>query len=304
MNHPQKQKQNAKEKTMTTPQPIPDQWTILSLFIPPEESDALCTWIRECLHTEPVEVTRAESRDTWVELYFDDETRALLAQQLLTSRYPSFPSALRGCRQRDWADFWKLHFKTRTFGSRLQVVPEWEIAPASDRLTIRLEPGLSFGTGDHFTTGFCLEQLDWIFARETPSTMLDAGTGSGILSIAAEKLGCQQIDAFDFDPLCLDYTRKNLDLNGVSSVHLFEHDITQGIPNGPYELVCANIYTRLLIQCAPAIIRASSRWLILTGIQQHESDQVADTYLRLGARQITWDGSGEWCGMLMQLGTD
>ena len=273
-------------------------WIIATLTVPAENSEDAAEWIRDALQVEPVELSRPHTDVCWLELYFTDPVQALLAQRALQHQFPGHLCSLRHCDARDWQAFWKNHFHTRNIGERLQIVPVWENSPDNGRATILLEPGLSFGTGDHFTTRFCLEQIDRLFAQDTPQSMLDAGTGSGILAIAAEKLGCTRIDAFDFDPLCLQYTRENLQRNHTARIHLFEHDITLGIPGGPYDLVCANIFSRLLIQSADALVRATREHLILTGILQTESDDVSQAFLERGGRETVWDGDGEWCGMV------
>ena len=280
-------------------------WIIVTLGVAETESEEAAEWIREALNTEPVEISRPRSPDCWLELYFTEPAQAELAHRALARRFPGHPAAIRNCDARDWQAFWKNHFHTQAIGQRLQIVPVWEKTPDNDRATILLEPGLSFGTGDHFTTHFCLEQIDRLFTQETPpASMMDAGTGSGILAIAAEKLGCRRIEAFDFDPLCLKYTRENIERNGARHIHLFEHDITRGIPGGPYDLVCANIFSRLLIQSAQALAQSAKHWLIITGILQTESDEVSQAFIEQGGRELIWDGNGEWCGMVFDFSAD
>lgn len=279
-------------------------WIIVTLGVREAESEEIAEWIREALGVEPVEISRPRSPDCWLELYFTDPTQAQLAQKALTRKFPGHPCAIRQCDARDWQSFWKNHFHTQAIGERLQIVPVWEDVPDNGRATILLDPGLSFGTGDHFTTHFCLEQIDHVFSQGLPpGSMLDAGTGSGILAIAAEKLGCTCIEAFDFDPLCLEYTRENLQRNNARHIHLFEHDITQGIPGGPYDLVCANIFSRLLIQSAECLAKSTRGRLIITGILQTESDDVSHAFMEQGGREILWDGNGEWCGMVFDFST-
>jgi ribosomal protein L11 methyltransferase len=281
--------------------PATQDWTVVTLAVPEEHADQTAQWIRDNLDTEPIQLCRPNCAHTWIEVYYAEALHALLAQKALLSAFPHFTTTLRGCQARDWQAFWKNHFHPTDIGQKLRIIPSWEQATDPQRLSIVLDPGLSFGTGDHFTTRFCLEQIDALFSTDPPpQSMLDAGTGSGILSIAAEKLGCPRIDAFDFDPLCLEYTRQNLALNHCTRINLFEHDITHGLTDGPYDLVCANIYSRLLIECAADLVKACTRYLIVTGIQQHESDNVSHAFLAHGLSEVTWDGSGEWCGMVFR----
>ena len=119
---------------------------------------------------------------------------------------------------RDWSESWKRHFKPLDLGPRLLVKPTWSRrAPKKTQALVVLDPGLSFGTGQHATTRFCLEQLVALRDPENASqSMLDVGTGSGILAIAAVKLGYRPVDAFDFDADCVRVANENTELNGVA----------------------------------------------------------------------------------------
>jgi len=276
-------------------------WIVITLNVTGMDATLIADRIRELLSTEPVEVGSPLTNTVCLQLYYQDDVEALLAQRLLTQEFPSCTNTISPCATRDWQHFWRHHFHRQDIGHHLQIVPVWESPEESGRIPILIDPGMSFGTGDHFTTRFCLEQMDELFAKDIPSAMLDAGMGSGILSVAARKLGCPRVDAFDFDPVCLDYTRRNLELNNVSSVHTFQHDITRGIPGGPYDLVVANLYSRLLIQCAESLCSVCQHRLIVTGILQEDSNAVSETFSLFGAKEIVWDGKNEWCGMVFLL---
>src|SRR5499427_5062019 len=100
----------------------------------------------------------------------------------------------------NWADAWRVHFTPRPVGRRLLIVPPWERHGANGRLVITIEPGRAFGTGHHGTTAGCLEAIEAVIEREHPSRMIDVGTGSGILAIAAARLGIGAVLAVDDDP--------------------------------------------------------------------------------------------------------
>ena len=128
---------------------------------------------------------------------------------------PARVSCRRLGRQ-DWAESWKRHFPPLAFGGRLRIQPTWSRGRArAGEALVRLDPGLSFGTGHHPTTGFCLAQLVRARRPSQPQSLLDAGTGSGILAIAAAKLGYTPVHAFDFDPQALRVARANARLNRV-----------------------------------------------------------------------------------------
>jgi len=116
----------------------------------------------------------------------------------------------------NWADAWRVHFKPRPVGRRLLIVPPWDGPAANGRIVITIEPGRAFGTGHHGTTAGCLEALEAVIDRDGPSRMLDVGTGSGILAIAAARLGVGAILAVDDDPDAVACAMANVARNHVS----------------------------------------------------------------------------------------
>jgi len=133
--------------------------------------------------------------------------------------------------------------------------------------------------------------------------MIDAGTGSGILAIAAIKLGIPQVDAFDYDPVCVEQCLENAQRNGVEGrINFFQADVLEaGWLREPADIVCANILTSALIEAAPLIIRAAKKRIILSGIREVEADGVADTFVQLGCREVSRDGDGQWCGLVIDV---
>jgi len=103
----------------------------------------------------------------------------------------------------------------------------------------------------------------------------------------------------DFDPICVECSMENAQANGVAEQTAFrQHDITEGWPDEKYDIVCANIYASLLIDNAATLLRVTGKYLLLTGIREVELDGVADTFVRLGGREIVRDGDGEWSGLV------
>ena len=116
-----------------------------------------------------------------------------------------------------WAEAWRDHFRPRPVGDRLLIAPPWDAPSVPGRLTIVIEPGRAFGTGHHGSTAGCLEMLERIAERERPACALDLGTGSGILAIAAARLGIAHVLAIDDDPDAVANARANVALNGVGT---------------------------------------------------------------------------------------
>ncbi|HMP74333.1 MAG TPA: 50S ribosomal protein L11 methyltransferase [Kiritimatiellia bacterium] len=279
---------------------------ILEIQLPSHHADELAQWFTDALDLYPTITERPDSTHAWVQATFPTELQACLARDALPPHIPCHGHHIRPTEPRDWATFWKHHFTPRNIGPRLTLRPVWDPGPETtpgsspERIPILLDPGLSFGTGEHFTTRFCLEALQRALAHRPSPSLLDLGTGSGIIAIAARKLGIPSVTATDNDPVALQHTRANLHLNHCAdNVTLHHHDILHQPVPGTYDIVCANILSSVLIQAAPAIARASTRLLLLSGIREQECDLVAAAYHDLGLLETGRDGDGEWAGLTL-----
>jgi ribosomal protein L11 methyltransferase len=275
----------------------------LNLLVPTADVEAVCEWVRESLGKEPVEITQPLAEESQIEIYFDTLPEAEAACRALPPELPILTAGARKYRAQDWTTFWRHHFKTAELGRNLRIVPEWEPVPNDGKINIIINPGLSFGTGGHFTTRFCLEALEDAVRQLNPQSMIDAGTGSGILSIAAVKLGIPDIIAFDNDPVSVEQCNANAARNGVDGIiHFFRADILEpGWNAKPADILCANILTSVLLDAAPLIKRATRQRMILSGIREIEADAVAETFMQLGCREVSRDGDGKWCGIVMDM---
>jgi ribosomal protein L11 methyltransferase len=211
-------------------------------------------------------------------------------------------------RREDWAESWKRHFKPIEIGSSLLIKPSWiKRQPHKKQAVVILDPGLSFGTGQHATTSFCLHQIVAAVCgrrnRRSQSaatkSFLDIGTGSGILAIAAAKLGCQPVCAFDFDPEAVRVARANARLNHVEQkLKIMRGDVAK-LPIHParkYDLVCANLISNLLIAERRRIAAQLNRGgtLVLAGILKSEFAQVQKVFEDLGLKLTAAKGEKEW----------
>ncbi len=275
----------------------------LTLLVTTENVQPVCEWVREVLQKEPIEVTQPFAEESRIEVYFDSLLEAQIALKALPSELPVQAAGAKEYLEEDWTTFWQHHFQTMELGRNLRIIPEWEDVPEDGRINIIINPGLSFGTGGHFTTKFCLEALEEAVLTLKPGTMTDAGTGSGILSIAAIKLGIPHVDAFDYDPVCIDQCNENATRNGVDgTINFFQANVLEpGWHSEPADIVCANILTSVLLEAAPLIKRATKKRMLLSGIREIEADAVADTFIQLGCREIVRDGDGQWCGLVIDV---
>jgi ribosomal protein L11 methyltransferase len=204
-------------------------------------------------------------------------------------------------RREDWAESWKRHFKPIEIGHALLVKPSWsKKLPRKNQAVVILDPGLSFGTGQHPTTAFCLRELARCGKKEAGWSFLDIGTGSGILAIAAAKLGYAPVHAFDFDPDAVRIARANARANGVhNQLRIVRRDVTK-LPIQPvrqYDLICANLISTLLIAGRRRIAAQLKRGgrLVLAGILKSEFSQMQKIFAELGLKLAAKKIENEWC---------
>ena len=280
---------------------------VLALEAALADQEELQLRLAETWGAEGVAFTRPHGDTVRLELYFLDEVEALLARSVAADDPWVRIATVTRTLPADWEKAFRKQFATREMGERLRICPIWEKGqePCDERITLWIDPGLSFGTGTHFTTSFCLEMIDAVWLGSSPSSFLDVGTGSGLLAIAAALLGCDPVIAIENDEGVLPYTRKNLKLNGVEErIDLRSQDVRDGPLPGPADVVCANLFAGLLIDAAPTLLKAARHRLILSGIRDVEADGVADCFQRLGGRELCRDGDGEWVGLMFGIGDD
>jgi ribosomal protein L11 methyltransferase len=203
-------------------------------------------------------------------------------------------------RREDWAESWKRHFKAIQIGDRLLVRPSWiKKHPRKNQAMVILDPGLSFGTGQHATTSFCLHEIARRQKIGTTQSFLDIGTGSGILAIAAAKLNFDRVRAFDFDPESVRIARANARMNQVGKkIKITREDVAKLSvrPKIKFDLVCANLISNLLIAERRRMVAQLNRGgiLVLAGILKSEFSQVQTAFGDLGLKLIASKAEKEW----------
>ena len=203
-------------------------------------------------------------------------------------------------RREDWSESWKKYFKTIEVGKKLMIKPSWsKHKPALGQAVVVLDPGLSFGTGQHATTSFCLREVVYQTRSRRKPAMIDIGCGSGILAICAAKLGYSPIEAFDFDPVAVRVAKKNCDTNRVTrKVLISKRDLTKLALNSRarFDVVCANIISTLLIEQRDKILNwvAPGGVVVLAGILATEFASVQKAYERAGWELIRTKAEREW----------
>jgi len=234
--------------------------------------------------------TAAEAATAEVSVYLEepvgwnDATEKRLRSMLIRRKRKWWQKCLfaRLIKREDWAESWKKHFHPLRIGSALLIRPSWSQArPVAGQKEMILDPGLSFGTGQHPTTWYCLRQL--VSARRVGrrQAFLDAGTGSGVLAIAAALLGYQPVWAVDYDVEAVRAARANMRLNKVQErIKLMRGDLTAWPAAGRrrFDVICANLTADILIQCMPQLFGRLNPGgkLVVAGILAIQFKEVAD----------------------------
>ena len=196
----------------------------------------------------------------------------------------------------DWKYAYRRHFKTELIGRRLAVVPAWEKLPGDDRVSVVIDPGMAFGTGGHETTRACLEYIEELSGGLQGAAFLDMGCGSGILSIAAAKLGFGDVEGFDVDPCAVAAAEENAERNGVG-VPYRRFALGRRNPEKParkYDLVVANILGPLLVRFADEICAYVGGRLVISGILDTVYPEELAVYVARGFSEISRKTAGEW----------
>lgn len=177
-------------------------------------------------------------------------TKKLIEEALwhLSQIYPLPPPEFRELTEEDWANAWKKHYHVLRVGQRIVIKPSWQkYKPRPDDAVIELDPGMAFGTGLHPTTRMCLQALEEHL--EPGASVLDLGTGSGILAIAAAKLGAGSVLALDNDPVAVRAAQANVESNGVQNTVTIELG-SLGKATEKFELLLVNILAKVIIELA------------------------------------------------------
>ena len=207
---------------------------------------------------------------------------------------------VRELAEEDWAEAWKKHYTILHLGQHIVVKPSWlEYAPQPEEIVVELDPGMAFGTGLHPTTRLCLIALEDLF---TPGQkVLDVGTGSGILSIAAAKLGAREILALDLDPVAVDTAAKNVAINHAEHMVTVQRGSIDSVGDGNlFDLICINILAEVISDLAPALATAlrSGGIVIASGILDYKADDVIEALRAVGIELVEKKQEEDWIALV------
>ncbi len=248
-----------------------------------EETGALSVTFLDAQDTPVFEPLPGETRlwgDTDILALYDAEADTnFIIDQIKASNMlaDDFAYKVEQLEDKDWEREWMENFHPMKFGQRLWICPSWRDIPEPDAVNVMLDPGLAFGTGTHPTTALCLEWLEGLDL--TGKTVIDFGCGSGILAIAAIKLGAEKVIGIDIDPQALQASRDNAERNGVAEQ--LEVYLPQNQPEGLIaDVVVANILAGPLRELAPVIkgLVKPNGDLAMSGVLDTQAEDVANYY--------------------------
>jgi len=287
-------------------------WYALDLIIGAEAHEAVEYALMEAgaLGTETNDAPNQDEVLLRVTAYFDhtpelERVRAELAEALHIYDLPSSSvrdMSFREVSNQDWLGEWKKSWQPVEIG-RLVIAPPWsEVKAAKDRVVIRIEPGMAFGTGTHETTRLCLKAIMRFFKG---GSFLDVGTGTGILAIAAAKLfPTARIAACDTDAEAVEIAKENARLNEVEERIDFRVGSVDESGSEPVsasvDFVCANLTADTITTLVPALVGASCGRLVLSGILDSQVDAIVDQLQQLGVSgNLVMMQDGEWVALVV-----
>ena len=198
--------------------------------------------------------------------------------------------------QIDWETSWKQYFKPVHITDRIVVKPQWEeYLPQEDELIIHIDPGMAFGTGTHETTSMCIKAIEKNL--EPGYSILDIGTGSGILSIAAVLLGAKEATGVDLDPVAVEVANENIEINGLSDKITILHGDLLTLIEGQFDIVVANIIADAILILLDSDVKSfvkDNGLFICSGIIQEKEDLVVEKLKGKGFEIKEINRDGEW----------
>lgn len=207
--------------------------------------------------------------------------------------------------EKDWAESWKKYYKPKKIGDRVVVKPSWEDYEKEDNeIILELDPGMAFGTGTHETTIMCIRQLEkYIDSRQT---VFDVGCGSGILSVAAAKLGAEKVIAVDLDELAIKVSNENAKINHVKNIIDVRHGNLLDVVNEKADIIVSNIIAEIIVVLTKDITKFLSKngIFITSGIIHEKIDIVKEAMIAEGLEIIDTITLGEWACVVSKLGEE
>jgi ribosomal protein L11 methyltransferase len=253
------------------------------------------------------EILNADKDTVKVSLFVPEERNPAEERELILSRLTSLgvecEILLEGISEDDWAESWKQYYKPVHL-EKITIVPAWEKYEAKDgEIIVRMDPGMAFGTGTHETTRLVIRLLQEVTISGL--SVLDVGTGSGILSICASKLGAKRCAAYDIDPVAVKVARENIKDGGLDNITVGVSDLLSGVDTslGKYDICLANIVADIIIRMLPDVRRCvkDGAPMILSGIIKERAEEVRGALLKHHFTVEKEIYENDWVGMLVRV---
>ena len=251
-------------------------------------------------------ILNADKETVRVSLFVPEEKNLSEYTSFLRDRFTALgikaEITLDGMNEEDWAESWKQYYKPIPLG-RVTIVPAWEKYDAKDgEVIIRMDPGMAFGTGTHETTRLVMRIMqDEIVGGER---VLDVGTGSGILSICASKLGARSCNAYDIDPVAVKIAKENAEADGCDNITVGVSDLLRGVDlkGGKYDFCVANIVADIIIRMMPDLgdYITDDAPVILSGIISMRENEVIASVKENGYRVIREERENDWVALMIK----
>lgn len=287
------------------------KWFSLRIKVAPQASEAIEFALNEldALGTEIDNLGKPQTQETLEVIgYFNEKVADDFLQNQLKEAlriYDFDEQAIEDfewqeIENRDWLAEWKKTWKP-TETAKFIVAPMWEAVESDEKIVIRIEPSMAFGTGTHETTRLCLKAIEEIYNGES---FLDVGTGTGILAIAVSKIqakkptGKHKISACDTDEDSIKIARENAEINTASDVDFYVGSISAKTPG--FDFVCANLTADVIMPILPLLVEKTSKTLVLSGILREQEELVAAGLRKLNIKDSTIRTDGEWISITIR----
>jgi ribosomal protein L11 methyltransferase len=280
----------------------------------------------DALGTEVNNLGKKQTETVTVIGYFNEKPdNEILQNELAESlRIYNFPADVvkkidwREVENQDWLAEWKKHWKP-TETEKFIIAPTWENVENTEKIIIRIEPSMAFGTGTHETTRLCLKAIEENYTGEM--SFLDVGTGTGILAIAAKKLATERIEntekenkifsvnsvssvanflACDTDFDSIKIAKENAEMNDAADIEFYVGSISDETPE--FDFVCANLTADVIVPILPLLIQKAKRILVLSGILREQEDLIASELKKFQIENFKTETDGEWISVSMENG--
>lgn len=253
------------------------------------------------------QILNADKTKAAVSIFIPDEKNPAEAISHLKTRFEELglktDISVIGVKEEDWAGSWKKYYKPLRIGEKLVVVPAWEKYDAKEGdLILKMDPGMAFGTGTHETTRLVAMLIEKYVKKD--DVCLDLGTGSGILAIAASKLGAKTVNAYDIDPVAVRVANENVNDNGITNITCGKSDLFAGVEEKTYDLICANIVADIIIRMLPDVKKylRPGGVLITSGIIDERAEEVLKAAEATDLVYVETQEEKNWCAIVFRMG--